>query len=87
LGVSVDVRDKQGTDTVNDMGGGIQRGEVNGRTAVRIPDPGGATCTLALAVSSASRVDVGVVGPYDTNESCKIATDVAYLVEPKLPKS
>lgn len=84
LTIGVGVRDAQGIDTVNDAGGGITPGKVNGRQAVQAP---GSTnsCTLALAVGSASRVDVNVVGT-TASQACEVAAKAADIVEPKLPK-
>lgn len=84
VGITAGIRDSQGIDTVNDAGGGMTTGNVNGRKAVQAPSPPTA-CTLALAVGTAARVDI-VVNSTDPTKSCDIASDVADKVEPKLPK-
>jgi hypothetical protein len=84
LVVSLDVRDAQGVDSVNDVGGGVEQAEVNGRQAAQAPSPGGGTCTIALTLGPGSRIDVGVVSN-DAEKACEIAQDVAYTVEPRLP--
>jgi hypothetical protein len=83
LTVSVDVRDNQNVDSVNDVGQGLVPGKVNGRKAVQAPGPG--SCTLALAVGDTSRVDIGTTAD-DTKTACDAASKIADIVEPKLPK-
>ena len=87
LGVDVNIRDSQSVDTVNDLGGGITKGKVNGRASVLAagsPDLG--SCVLALAVGSTSRVDIFITSAADTKQACDVATKVADNVEPRLPK-
>lgn len=84
--VSLNVRDSQSVDSVNDVGGGIDEYEVDGRAAARVANPRFGDCTIALAVDSQSRVDVVINGLSSVDESCPIAEDVAGLVEPHLPE-
>lgn len=85
LTVSVNVRDQQSIDTVNDSGGGKINGHQGDRKAVQAPSPPNG-CTLALAVGTTSRVDVAIVST-DPTKACDIASKVADIVEPKLPKA
>ncbi|HEV7979376.1 DUF3558 domain-containing protein [Amycolatopsis sp.] len=84
LGVSINVRDKQGISSVNDLGQGIQTDKLNGRDVVRAPSTNSA-CTIALAVGDTSRVDVLVTAD-STAEACDVAAKLVGVVEPKLPK-
>jgi hypothetical protein len=87
LVISVGVRDSQAVDTMTDVGGGINAGEINGRSAAEAPDPQYGSCTLAVAVDDHSRVDIGITAMDDVNAACDVAREVAYLVEPRLPKA
>ncbi|MFI9449454.1 DUF3558 family protein [Amycolatopsis sp. NPDC052450] len=82
--VSVNVRDKQGVDSVVDGGNGKTTGNVNGRKAVLVPKPPG-SCLMALEISASARVDLVVVST-DPEKSCGMAEKIADIVEPKLPK-
>lgn len=81
--LGVDVRDAQSVDTVNDEGMGIRFGNVAGRKAAQVPARGG--CIVALETGPGSRVDVGVTG-IDANEACDLASQLADVVEAKLPE-
>ena len=85
LGVDVNVRDSQGIDTVNDSGKGTIPSQVNNRQAVVVPT-GNTGCILAMAVGSASRVDISITSAADSTKACDTASQVAKIVEPKLPK-
>jgi hypothetical protein len=85
LVVSLDVRDEQSIGSMNDDGGGIQTGDVNGRSASRAPNPETGDCTMGLALTQHSRIDVGISSISDVDKSCRIAQEVAYIVEPRLP--
>jgi len=85
LGIDVNIRDSQGIDTVNDTGKGITPGKVNGREAKVVPT-GTSGCIFAMAVGSASRVDISITSAVDSAKACDTATQVADIVEPKLPK-
>jgi hypothetical protein len=85
LGVSINVRDTQGTSTVNDVGGGKQTGRLNGRPAIEAPAPSQRACLMALAVGDNARVDVSITAD-SAQEACAVAEKVADVVEPKLPK-
>lgn len=85
LTISIDVRDQQGVKDVTDIGGGVTTGNVHGRKAAQTEGPASSACILALAVGEGSRVDVSV-NAGDSKKACEIATKVADIVEPKLPK-
>ncbi|HET6289702.1 MAG TPA: DUF3558 domain-containing protein [Amycolatopsis sp.] len=82
--LGVDVRDKQGVDSVVDGGNGKTTGNVNGRKAVLVPKPPSG-CLMALETGASARVDVVVVST-DPQKSCGMAEKIADIVEPKLPK-
>ncbi len=84
--VSLNVRDAQNVDSVNDVGGGIDEYDVDGRAAARVSNPRFGDCTIALAIDSQSRVDVVVNGLSSVDESCPVAEEVAGMVEPRLPE-
>lgn len=79
------VRDSQGIDAVNDIGGGVDLDEVNQRPAVTTQDPKTGDCTLAMKLSGSSRVDVTVLGEDGSDDSCDIAKVIAGMFEPRLP--
>ncbi len=83
LSVSVDIRDSQGIDSAG-KGKSPIPSQVNGRKAAVIP-VGSQSCILAMAVGDTSRVDLSV-GADDSTKACDVATKVANIVEPKLPK-
>lgn len=84
LVVSVNVRAEQGLDDAQNMGHGVERAENDDRAYARIPSEG--SCTIAIGVSDSSRVDVYTGTTAGTEESCKIADEIAAMVEPKLPQ-
>jgi hypothetical protein len=86
LVVGVGVRARQDIASVTDVGGGVNRGEINGREAAEAPDPNLGGCTLAIALSEDSRVDITAVAE-EVNAACDVAREVAYLVEPRLPET
>jgi hypothetical protein len=84
VGVTVAVRDSQGVDEVQDLGEGVQAGNVSGgREAVQTSGTG--ACIIALAVGQDSRVDIGAVAA-SSDEACQVADYVVGIVEPKLPE-
>jgi hypothetical protein len=86
LGVSINVRDKQGISTVTDVGDGLVPGKVNGRGSVKASSSGSSACVVALAVGDQARVDVSITA--DTAQiACKVADSLANVVELRLPKS
>ncbi|MFD9962921.1 DUF3558 family protein [Amycolatopsis sp. NPDC058986] len=86
LTVDITVRDNAGLDALPDNGGGKKPGTMtSGRKAVQAPQPPEG-CVLALAVGTGSRVDVSIVSA-DSAKACDIASKVADVVEPKLPKA
>jgi hypothetical protein len=87
LVVGLVVRGAQSVETVNDVGGGVNKGEVNGRAAAEAPNPQFHDCTLAMELDAGSRIDVVVSGMDDVNAACDVAREVAYLVEPRLPEA
>lgn len=80
------VRTNAGVDDAVDQGMGVDKVEAKGRRWAQIPDAGG--CTLAIGVTSSSRVDVSLTKASDhtIDQACDLADEVAQLVEPKLPK-
>ncbi|RSM66133.1 DUF3558 family protein [Amycolatopsis sp. WAC 01376] len=82
--LGVDIRDKQGVDSVVDGGNGKTTGNVNGRKAVLVPKPPSG-CLMALEIGASARADVVVVAS-DPEKSCGMAEKIADIVEPKLPK-
>ncbi|WP_166462511.1 DUF3558 family protein [Amycolatopsis acidicola] len=82
------VRPDQGLDAVNTSGGTASKGNVNGRPAVQFMSSVGAKCLVALGVTASARVDVTYVIGAGTNatEACQSASQIANIVEPKLPK-
>jgi hypothetical protein len=83
LGVSINVRDKQGLSLDNELGGGAKSGKVGGRDSVEAR--GESACVLELAVGDRARVDLSITG--DTVDvSCAVAQRLATIVEPKLPR-
>lgn len=87
--IDVAVRDRQGIKDATDVGGGLQKGKMgSGRPAVQIPFPAdqGGDCILALAVGETSRVDITASAVGDAKTACDIVSQVADIVDPKLPK-
>lgn len=84
--VALNVRDSQSVDTMNDVGGGVDEYDINGRAVARAANPRFYDCTIGVEVDARSRVDVTVNGLSSTDETCSIAEDVARLVEPRLPE-
>ncbi|WP_083665892.1 DUF3558 family protein [Saccharomonospora sp. CUA-673] len=82
--ISVGIRDQQGISDAQDRGNGIDHGEVDGRQFARIPSTG--SCTVAIGVTESSRVDVYAGTTDGTEEACRIADEVAAMVEPELPQ-
>lgn len=83
---SLNVRDSNGLDAVNDVGGGIVEGEVNGRRAAVAKNPRSGSCTVALEINDGSRIDVTITtSPDQGMEECQFGQEIAYLVEPRLP--
>lgn len=83
---SLNVRDSQSVETVNDVGGGVVEGEVNGRPAAVAEDPQNGSCTIAMKLDDNSRIDVTITTPPNRDEgSCEFGKEVAYLIEPRLP--
>lgn len=83
---SLNVRDAQSIETVNDVGGGVLEGEVNGRPAAVAENPHSGSCTVAMKIDDNSRIDVTITTPPNRDEgSCQFGEEVAYLIEPRLP--
>ncbi|HVW39769.1 MAG TPA: DUF3558 domain-containing protein [Amycolatopsis sp.] len=82
------VRATQGLADVNKANGTATDGNVNGRPAVQFTSNVGAKCLIALGVTAQSRVDISyVIGAgQDSTEACQSASDIASVVEPRLPK-
>lgn len=84
LQVDVAIRDRQGVKDAQDAGGGVSTGTLaSGREAAQIPIPSTKGCIIALAVGPTSRVDI-TVGVHE--KACDMASAMADLVDPKLPK-
>ncbi|SFJ91714.1 DUF3558 family protein [Amycolatopsis sacchari] len=79
------VRPQQGLADLTRTVGQLSDGTVNGRPARRLAGETGSSCTVALAVSAGSRVDVSAVGTTEVAEACTVASDLANIIEPKLP--
>ncbi|EHR59914.1 hypothetical protein SaccyDRAFT_1001 [Saccharomonospora cyanea NA-134] len=86
LVIGLAVRDAQSIDALTDVGGGVNAGSINGRKAAEAPNPSMGGCTLAVAIDDDSRIDVNVATE-EVNAACDVAREVAYLVEPRLPKA
>jgi Protein of unknown function (DUF3558) len=86
IGLGVLVRPEQGIAELKVVKGQLSDGTVNGRPARRLSGETGGSCTIALAVTASSRVDVSVVGASQPAEACQDASDIANTVEPQLPK-
>ncbi|KAA9166865.1 DUF3558 domain-containing protein [Amycolatopsis acidicola] len=86
--LSVAVRAGQGIDAVDANGGQLSNGEVNHRPAAQVVDNPSATCMISLAVGPAARVDVTylIIGATDATEACATDSQIADIVEPKLPE-
>ncbi|GAA1208415.1 DUF3558 family protein [Prauserella alba] len=82
LGVAV--RDDQGINDAVDRGYGIQKTEDGGRQFARIPSEGG--CTVAVSVTTASRVDVLINMAAGTERACQVASEVSEVVASRLPE-
>jgi Protein of unknown function (DUF3558) len=84
LGIAI--RPEQGTADLKATKGQLTTGTVNnGRPAAQLSGETGGSCTVALAVSQSSRVDVSVVGTEQPAEACRDASDISNIVEPQLP--
>lgn len=83
---SVGVRDAQGINDINDIGGGVEQIKVNQRPAAKTEDPKTGDCMLAVMIGESSRVDVTILGEDGGGDSCGIAEVIAGLVEPHLPE-
>ncbi|WP_246244802.1 DUF3558 family protein [Amycolatopsis pithecellobii] len=85
---TVSVRAEQGLADVNADGGTLTSGSVNNRPATQVTGSVGATCLISLGVTKTSRVDISfVIGAgTEPTEACRTASQIANIVEPKLPK-
>lgn len=82
--ISVNLRNEQGIDDVQDLGNGINRTEVDGREYAQVAASGG--CIIVIGVSPTSRVDINTTATEGTQKRCNIADEVGQIVEPKLPQ-
>ncbi|ONI70716.1 hypothetical protein ALI144C_49835 [Actinosynnema sp. ALI-1.44] len=71
------IKDVQATGEVK------QLGKVGKHQAVQYPF--GTTCTISLAITDTSRVDVRVGAAGNHQKACEMAAQVAQMVEPELP--
>ncbi|HJQ47259.1 MAG TPA: DUF3558 family protein [Amycolatopsis sp.] len=85
--LSISVRATQGLDQVDNDGGTITSGNVNGRPATKVARNTGGYCLISLATSPSSRVDLGYVigASQDSTEVCQVDSQISSTVEPKLP--
>lgn len=85
---TVSVRAQQGLSDINASGGTLTTGSLNGRPAAQFVSNIGAKCLVALGVTKTSRVDITfVIGAgTEPTEACQTASNIANIVEPKLPK-
>lgn len=79
------VRDSQGIDVLNDIGGGVVEEDINQRPAKSTEDPNSGDCVLALKLDRNSRIDVTVLGEEGRNDSCEVAKGISGIFEPRLP--
>ncbi|WP_236790084.1 DUF3558 family protein [Amycolatopsis sp. GM8] len=79
----VDIRATQGIDELRANGGTVTDGKVNSHAARQLQTVNGG-CILSLRVGPKSRVDISVVAD-NAAQSCQIASDIANIIEPKLP--
>jgi hypothetical protein len=85
-GFSLNVRDSQSIEAVNDVGGGVVTGEVNGCRVAVAANPNSGSCTVALKIDDNSRIDITITTPPDRDDDpCQFGEEVAYFVEPRLP--
>lgn len=82
---AVSLRDAQSIEQLNDNGAGVQRIEVNQRPAAVSENAKFRSCTVAMKLDDASRVDVAVPST-EKDDACEIAKVIAGLVEPHLPE-
>ena len=82
---AVSLRDAQSVDTLNDLGAGVQRTEVNQRPAAVSKNAEFRSYTVAMKLDDVSRVDVSVPRT-EEDDACEIAEVIAGLVEPHLPE-
>ncbi len=82
---AVSLRDAQSVETLNDLGAGVQRTEVNQRPAAVSKNAEFRSCTVAMKLDDVSRVDVSVPRT-EEDDACEIAEVIAGLVEPHLPE-
>ncbi|MEY7971287.1 DUF3558 family protein [Saccharomonospora xinjiangensis] len=80
------VRDSQGIDVLNDIGGGVVKEDVNKRPATSTEDPESGDCVLALKLDINARIDVTVLGEEGRNDSCEVAQGISRIFEPRLPE-
>ncbi|EHY91217.1 Protein of unknown function (DUF3558) [Saccharomonospora azurea NA-128] len=83
--ISLDVWGEHSIDDMKSVSDNTAEVEVNGRPAVRLTNPDRGYCTVGLKLDDTSRIDVGINGFSDYQDSCQVAEDVVYLVEPRLP--
>ncbi|CAM3859574.1 DUF3558 domain-containing protein [Kibdelosporangium persicum] len=81
--VQIDIYAELGTKDVQATGGVKSIADVGKHKAVQYNF--GTTCTISLAITDSSRVDVRVGAAGDNQKACAMVQQVAQLVEPKLP--
>lgn len=84
-GLGIGIREKQGLAEVRGADGPPKPVSIGSHDAREARDTSGQTCLVAVGVTDSSRVDVSASGG-DVSQMCKTATELAKLVEPKLPR-
>jgi len=74
--------DSDATD-LNTQGQTVTQVSTNGRSGLKLDD-GNGSCTLTMKITDTSSAEI--IASADESRACSIATDVASIVEPKLPK-
>ncbi|MBK1784361.1 DUF3558 domain-containing protein [Prauserella cavernicola] len=82
--VGIAIRDSQGVKDAEPIEGNpVRAGSIGDREVAQMPGPGG--CIVALGVGETSRVDVTLNG-FKFDDMCGTVSEIAEIVEPKLPK-
>lgn len=83
-GVSLDLSPESGMDTVPDRGTRVDIGTEFDAYEVRAPQGDEGACVVFLDVSEKSYVMFTATSGQDTDAACRLASDVAERVDPKL---
>lgn len=86
-GFRIALRPDQGLDEIVVGDGKLSKYTVGSRDSRKLEASGGpGACMISIQVTESSRVDVDSTARSDTAKACEFATQVAELIEPKLPK-